>query len=165
MARKSNKPAATPARKGTAAVKKTARKAAAAPKVPAAPIVAAVAAAAETAAPVVHRGLALVMPAVLELPTPKTNPVQIGAMLAPEGKSVRMICYSINSHWGSKIVTFVEPESLTPFTIWTTHKVVMGKRMATGGVYAVNGSVKGLGKEYNGFAANNLENWTVEKMD
>ena len=125
-----------------------------------------VAAAAETAAPVVHRGLSLVMPQVLELPTPKTNLLQIGAMIAPEGALVRMICYSINSYGTRKIVTMVEPESKTPFTIWTGYGVVLNKGIKTGGYYNVNGTIKSHGKkEYDGFIANNLDNWTIEKAD
>ena len=122
----------------------------------------------ESKTPAIRKGLQTVAPPpAVFLPQPRTNLIPIGSGLAPAGELVEMICHSVGRSFkrGRRPVTFVEPESLTPFCIWMGETTIQKKDISTGAKYGVNGIITAHGREYGGFQSNYIDSWTIEKMD
>lgn len=102
------------------------------------------------------------------IPHPKTNLIQIGARLAPEGQAIKVICHSIGLNFkGRHPVTFCTESGCTAFSIWLGFSQIERLRISTGGFYAFNGTVESHQKQDygRGFLANCMHLYTIERLD
>lgn len=163
MARKSNKVSVSKASKGTKADKT----APVSPKTKGTKVPTPTAT--ETTVAVALRLLSAPAPVVVPfIPNPKTNLIQIGARLAPEGSAIKVICHSIGRNFrGRHPVTFCTESGCTAFSVWLGFSQIERMRISAGAFYAFNGTVESHQKQDygRGFLANCMTLYTIERLD